>query len=47
VEIIVQLHLERVAALECSLHKEKERNEDLDRLLGQTRETSTRLEQRR
>jgi hypothetical protein len=41
---IAKLHLEKVIKLECNLQEEKEKNEDLNHLLGRASETSTRLE---
>ncbi len=47
VEIVAQLHLERVMKLQCSFKEEKVRREDLNRLLGWASEMFTRLEQKR
>jgi hypothetical protein len=41
---IAQIHLKRVAELECNFQEEKARNEDLNHFLGQAGETSTKLE---
>jgi hypothetical protein len=43
VKTIPQIHLERVAELECNLQENKIRNEKLNHLLGQAGEMSTKI----
>lgn len=43
-EIIAQLHLERVVELECSLEEEKMKSENLNCLLRRASEMSTKSE---
>jgi hypothetical protein len=43
-KVVAQIHLKKVAKLECNLQEEKVRNENLNYSLGRASETSIRLE---